>query len=80
MTFLEFFEALLGCAQIFVTEAVVKDPTTPRPSTTMTGEQSVLSMTGSPSRGASQVYIYLAYIFFAKGLYIYHTKIGYELF
>nr|KAI8728850.1 radial spoke head 10-like protein B2-like; partial [Biomphalaria glabrata] len=30
MTFLEFFEALLLCAEVFVTERVVKDPTTPR--------------------------------------------------
>ncbi|KAK3611960.1 hypothetical protein CHS0354_011618 [Potamilus streckersoni] len=55
MTFLEFFEALIGCAEVFVTEAVVKDPTTPRPSTTMTrAEESMLSMGGSPSRITSQ--------------------------
>ena len=45
----------MGCAQVFVTESVVKDPTTPRPSTTLTQEHSILSATGSPSRGASQV-------------------------
>ncbi|CAH1773311.1 unnamed protein product, partial [Owenia fusiformis] len=54
MTFLEFFEGLAGCAEVFVTEAVVKDPTTPRPSTVLTAEPSMLSMPGSPSRGASQ--------------------------
>jgi hypothetical protein len=58
MTFLEFFEALVGCAEIYVTESVVKDPTTPRPSTAYTQDQSV-SMPGSPSRGitGSQVCI-----------------------
>lgn len=30
MTFLEFFEALVGCAQIFVTDSMIKDPNTPR--------------------------------------------------
>lgn len=55
MTFLEFIEALVGCAQVFVTESVVKDPATPRPSTTLTQEHSILSATGSPSRQASQV-------------------------
>ena len=55
MTFLEFLEGLVGCAEVFVTESVVKDPTTPRPSTTLTAEQSLVSMTGSPSRVASQV-------------------------
>lgn len=57
MTFLEFFEALVGCAEVYVTEAVVKDPNTPRPSTTLTQEQSLLSMPASPSRGISQVRI-----------------------
>ena len=53
MTFLEFFEALVGCAQVYVTESVVKDPTTPRPSTTMTqGGQTILSVTGSASRAS----------------------------
>ena len=55
MTFLEFFEALIGCAEIFATDAVVKDPTTPRPSTVMTQEPSVYSMPASPSRMTSQV-------------------------
>ena len=36
MTFLEFLEALVGCAEVYVTEAVVKDPNTPRPSTAYT--------------------------------------------
>lgn len=30
MTFLEFFEALVGCAEIFVTHSMIKDPYTPR--------------------------------------------------
>lgn len=55
MTFLEFFEALIGCAEVFVTEAVVKDPTTPRPSTVMTPEQSMFSIPVSRSRLDSQV-------------------------
>jgi hypothetical protein len=54
MTFLEFFEALIGCAEIYATDAVVKDPSTPRPSTCMTQEPSVYSMPASPSRLASQ--------------------------
>lgn len=54
MTFLEFFEALVGCAQVFVTEAVVKDPNTPRPSTAITREQSYLSVPASQSRMQSQ--------------------------
>lgn len=54
MTFLEFFEALIGCAEIFATDAVVKDPTTPRPSTVMTQDPSVYSMPASPARFASQ--------------------------
>lgn len=53
MTFLEFFEALIGCAEIFVTEKVVKDPTTPRPSTALTVEQMMYSMPASPSREAN---------------------------
>ena len=53
MTFLEFFEALVGCAQVYVTESVVKDPTTPRPSTTMTqGGQTIMSVTGSASQAS----------------------------
>lgn len=55
MTFLEFFEALIGCAEVFVTEAVVKDPTTPRPSTVLTPEQSMFSIPVSRSRLDSQV-------------------------
>ncbi|ESO92384.1 hypothetical protein LOTGIDRAFT_233146 [Lottia gigantea] len=50
MTFLEFFEALIGCAEIFVTEAVVKDPATPRPSTALTQDQSMYSIPVAPSR------------------------------
>ena len=53
MTFLEFFDALVGCAQVYVTESVVKDPTTPRPSTTMTqGGQTIMSVTGSASQAS----------------------------
>lgn len=55
MTFLEFFEALIGCAVVFSTEAVVKDPTTPRPSTAITPDQSMYSIPQSPSRMTSQV-------------------------
>ncbi|XP_046357024.1 radial spoke head 10 homolog B-like [Haliotis rufescens] len=54
MTFLEFFEALVGCAQVYVTEQVVKDPSTPRPSTVMTHDQSMYSVPASPSRLTSQ--------------------------
>ena len=43
----------MGCAQIYVTESVVKDPTTPRPSTTMTqGGQTIMSVTGSASQAS----------------------------
>lgn len=35
MTYLEFFEALVGCAQEYVTEEVVNDPNTPRSSPTI---------------------------------------------
>ncbi|GFS01954.1 radial spoke head 10 homolog B-like [Elysia marginata] len=54
MTFLEFFEALVGCAEVFVTESVVKDPSTPRPSTVLTHDQSMYSVPASPSRMTSQ--------------------------
>ena len=56
MTFLEFFEALVGCAQVYVTEAVVKDPSTPPPSTAagMTREHSLMSVPASQSRMQSQ--------------------------
>ncbi|XP_060605210.1 radial spoke head 10 homolog B-like isoform X2 [Ruditapes philippinarum] len=50
MSFLEFFEALIGCAEKYVTEAVVKDPNTPRPSTSVTKDESMYSIPGSPSR------------------------------
>ncbi|WAR23968.1 RS10B-like protein [Mya arenaria] len=50
MCFLEFFEALIGCAERYVTEAVVKDPNTPRPSTSVTKDESLYSIPGSPSR------------------------------
>lgn len=43
MTFLDFFEALIGCAMIFVTEEVVKDPNTPRPSTVVSHTQTSYS-------------------------------------
>ncbi|KAK3777550.1 hypothetical protein RRG08_021670, partial [Elysia crispata] len=54
MTFLEFFEALVGCSEVFVTESVVKDPNTPRPSTVLTHDQSMYSVPASPSRMTSQ--------------------------
>ena len=57
MTFLEFFEALIGCAEKYVTLAVVKDPSTPRPSTSVTKDESMYSIPGSPSRLTSQVSI-----------------------
>jgi len=55
MTFLEFFEALIGCAVRYVTEAVVKDPNTPRPSTSITKDESMYSIAGTPSRLTSHV-------------------------
>lgn len=55
MSFLEFFEALIGCAEKYVTEAVVKDPNTPRPSTSVTKDESMYSIPGSPSRLTSHV-------------------------
>ena len=55
MSFLEFFEALIGCAEKYVTLAVVKDPSTPRPSTSVTKDESMYSIPGSPSRVTSQV-------------------------
>ena len=55
MTFLEFFEACIASAEVYVTESVVKDPNTPRPSTCMTPDQSMYSVPGTPSRLASQV-------------------------
>ncbi|ELU11324.1 hypothetical protein CAPTEDRAFT_180366 [Capitella teleta] len=55
ITFLEFFETLVGCAEVFVTESVVKDPNTPRLSPSVTHEPSVISMPQSPSRVASQM-------------------------
>lgn len=56
MTFLEFFEALIGCAKIYVTEEIVKDPNTPRPSTVISQAQTSYSGTtpGTQSR-TSQV-------------------------
>ena len=55
MTFLEFFEALVGCAQVYVTEAVVKDPTSPQPSVAIATDPSLASMTGTMYRETSQV-------------------------
>ena len=56
MTFLEFFEALVGCAEIYVTAAVVQDPITPHQSIPVTPAiHSVLSSNGSQSRQPSQV-------------------------
>ncbi|XP_071807191.1 radial spoke head 10 homolog B-like isoform X1 [Asterias amurensis] len=55
MTFLEFFEALIGCAMIYVTEDIVKDPTTPRPSTVISHTHSSYSgTTGASASRASQ--------------------------
>nr|KAG5709598.1 hypothetical protein BaRGS_001648 [Batillaria attramentaria] len=54
MSFLEFFEALIGCAEIFATDAVVKDPTTPRPSTVLTQDPSMYSTPASPAHMTSQ--------------------------
>ncbi|XP_052274745.1 radial spoke head 10 homolog B-like isoform X2 [Dreissena polymorpha] len=54
MCFMEFFEALIGCAELYVTEAVVKDPSTPRPSTGITKDESMYSIPNSPSRLTSQ--------------------------
>ncbi|XP_038047444.1 radial spoke head 10 homolog B-like [Patiria miniata] len=49
MTFLEFFEALIGCAMIYVTEDIVKDPSTPRPSTVISHTHSSFSATTAAS-------------------------------
>ncbi|CAL1526160.1 unnamed protein product [Lymnaea stagnalis] len=54
MTFLEYFEALLLCAEIFVTESVVLDPTTPRPSLKLLQELSQYSGEMTTSHAASQ--------------------------
>ena len=59
MSFLEFFEALIGCAEKYVTLSVVKDPSTPRPSTSVTKDESMYSIPGSPSRLTSQVICYM---------------------
>ena len=53
MTFLEMFEALVGCAEWYVTEAVMNNPQTPRPSTLLTQEPSMMSLSASASRGPS---------------------------
>ncbi|XP_006814467.1 radial spoke head 10 homolog B-like, partial [Saccoglossus kowalevskii] len=45
MTFVEFFEALIGCSVVYVTEDLVKDPNTPRPSTVMSQVQTSFSTT-----------------------------------
>ncbi|XP_033125967.1 radial spoke head 10 homolog B-like [Anneissia japonica] len=57
MTFLEFFEALIGCAVVFVTEEIVKDPTTPRPSTTISNaaQSSYATSTPASASRASQL-------------------------
>ncbi len=53
MTFLEFFEALVSCAEVFVTESVLRDPTTPRPSTTTThAGRTTVSRIGTTSQGS----------------------------
>ncbi|PIK56756.1 putative radial spoke head 10-like B [Apostichopus japonicus] len=56
MTFLDFFESLIGCAMIFVTEEVVKDPNTPRPSTVASHTQTTFSTTSraTTSRGSQK--------------------------
>lgn len=74
MTFLEFFEALIGCAEVFGTEAVVKDPTTPRPSTVMTPEQSMFSIPVSRSRLDSQVILTFELIFVILHLLIMYVS------
>ncbi|XP_059162834.1 radial spoke head 10 homolog B-like [Physella acuta] len=47
MTFLEFLEALISCAEVFVTEKVVHDPTTPRYSVGTSHESNVYSVPAS---------------------------------
>ncbi|XP_070555862.1 radial spoke head 10 homolog B-like [Ptychodera flava] len=49
MTFLEFFEALIGCAEVYVTEEMLKDPNTPRPSTVMSHVHTSFSTTTQAS-------------------------------
>ncbi|CAG5118523.1 unnamed protein product, partial [Candidula unifasciata] len=55
MTFLEFFEALIGCAERYVTEKVVVDAASPCTSSDTTREQSVHSIPESPSQTAIQI-------------------------
>ena len=51
MTFLDFFEALIECAAVFVTEAVMKDPGTPKASSeTSSRSQSARSFTPVTSK------------------------------
>lgn len=54
MTFLEFFEALVKLADVYVTEAVLKDPATPRPSSGVTGQSQsyAASAAGGATTGA----------------------------
>ncbi|BFY99925.1 hypothetical protein BsWGS_02965 [Bradybaena similaris] len=54
MTFLEFFEALIGCAERYVTEQLVLDATTPGTSVDMTTEQSMQTVPESSSVITSQ--------------------------
>ena len=55
----EFLEALVGCAEVYVTEAVVKDPSTPRPSTALTQQQPPQSSMSSSHADTSQVSTHL---------------------
>ena len=55
MTFLEFFEALVGCAEVYVTEEVRKEPNSPPHSVLMTHTHSVMSFYGNHSHEPSQV-------------------------
>jgi hypothetical protein len=82
MTFLEFFEALVGCSERYVTESVVKDPSTPRPSTILSREQSMMSLPMSPSRVASQVSILFLWLIkiTQKGSKVYMGLINFKGF
>ncbi|XP_077991620.1 radial spoke head 10 homolog B-like [Glandiceps talaboti] len=55
MVFLEFFEALIGCSVVFVTEDLLKDPNTPRPSTVMSHMQTSYSGTTQATSRASGI-------------------------
>ena len=72
MTFLDFFEALVGCAEKYVN--VIDDPITPHQSIPATPavRSTVMSSNASQSRIASQVHLQEAY---ACGLFVYRKHV-----